>query len=281
MLVAEAARALIHDVPPMHLAFDGACHQALGVDLPVVVINLARRTDRWQAISERLGAAGLDTLIKAPAVEGAQLPAPLIAKLLGLPAFTDDAPQTHLALTRPAIGCFLSHLSIWRWVLQNDIPRVLVCEDDARPAPGFAPDRFRAFVERLPDEAGLVFPGCLIMAGLAEAPPAHAEMGRLYYFNGTFSYFITPAACRFLIDRIFPLRMHVDHQMSSMFIEHRETFPVYHAAPPFFEPDWALMSDCYVPLSNEGSADQALGAILFGHRDRLIGEGRALYSLNP
>ncbi len=37
---------------------------------PVIVINLAHRTDRWEAISGRMAAIGLDKLIKAPAVEG-------------------------------------------------------------------------------------------------------------------------------------------------------------------------------------------------------------------
>lgn len=277
----DVSRSLIDLVPSMQLDYDGRCRQQLGLDLPVLAINLARRADRWTAITERMRAAGLDNIVKAPAVEGAHLPAALIARLLGQESYSDATPESHLSLTRPAVGCFLSHLAIWRWVLSNNVPRVLVLEDDARPAASFDAARFRGFIEALPEQAGLVFPGCLIMAGLAEPPPTGSELGRLYYFNGTFSYLITPAACRFLIDNIFPLRMHVDHQLSSVFVEHREAFSAFHAAPQFFEPDWGLMSDCYVPLSNETDADQALGRILFGHRDRLHAEGRTLYPLQP
>jgi hypothetical protein len=57
----------------MDLAFDGNCKQASGLDLPVVVINLPRRTDRWRILSRRMSEVGLTKLIRTPAIEGARL----------------------------------------------------------------------------------------------------------------------------------------------------------------------------------------------------------------
>jgi len=254
--------------------------QACGLDLPVVVINLAHRHDRWDAISRRLSAAGLGNLLKAPAVEGARLSDATIAHCLGpSQRMPDGAPDSHLALTRPAIGCFLSHLAVWRWVIASGVPRALVLEDDACPTPDYAADDFRAFVMGLTPQHQLVFPGCLVMEGLADLPSGSDRLAQLHYFNGTFSYLITPAACRFLLARMFPLRAHIDHQLSSLFVEYRAQFRAYYATPQFFAPDWSLRSDCYVPLKDIGSADKELGDLLRATRQMLMAEGHRLLPL--
>ena len=162
---------MLQHVPRMELPFDGDFAQANGVDLPVVVINLPHRADRWQALSQRMSHIGLTKLIRAPAVEGVRLPDKQVAALLRSPRdATDGAPCSHLTLTRPAIGCFLSHLAIWRWVLGTNISRVLVLEDDAVPAAHCSAARFRKIVSSIPEEAGLVLLGRMIMGGLADRP---------------------------------------------------------------------------------------------------------------
>jgi glycosyl transferase, family 25 len=269
---------MLRHVPPMDLPFDGDCRQADGLELPVVVINLAHRTDRWEALSRCMSAVGLTRLIKAPAIEGARLPKEQIGKLLGSTAdCIDEAPDGHLTLTRPAIGCFLSHLAIWRWMLGMNLPRVLVLEDDAAPATHYSAARLRGVLDSMPKQAELVFLGCIIMNGLADKPQG-SRLARLYYFNGTFAYLITPAGCRSLLRHLLPLRSHIDHQISRVLIDHRGVFAASYAEPPFFAPDWSLRSDCYVPLADDTSADRELGRILEASRRTLLEEGRPLLS---
>jgi GR25 family glycosyltransferase involved in LPS biosynthesis len=269
-------------VPRMELQAEGNTDQALGLDLPILGINLLRRPDRWQMLTERMAKVGLTRITRAPAVEGAKLPDNVIAALLQTSTNDiDAAPSSHLTLTRPAIGCFLSHMAIWRWVLETNTPRVLVFEDDAAPAVDFDPDNFRRIVSSLPDDAGLVFPGCLIMAGLAERPAARSPLGRLYYYNGTFGYLVTPAAARTLLQHLLPLQRHLDHQMSRMFIESRNDFVAYYTDPQFFTPDWTLRSDIYIPLDNEAAADKELDRLIQDTRRTLLAEGRPLLPENP
>jgi len=262
--------------PRVDLVFDGDCTQAAGVDLPIAVINLPHRTDRWQAISSRMAAVGLNKLIKVPAVEGARLSLDQINALLQTPVKSIDlAPRSHLALTPPAIGCWLSHLAIWQWTITNNVPRVLVFEDDAVPAADFDEERFRIAMSSLRG-ADLIFVGRIIMNGLADRPTDGAALARLYYFNGTFAYIITPAACRTLIRAMIRPDRHIDHQMSKVFIDLRGTFPAYYTVPHFFEPDWSLRSDCYVPIEGETDADRELGQLLDSNRSLLLSEGRPL-----
>ncbi len=278
-MLCEFREGMFQHVPTIDLPFVGSCAQAAGVDLPIVVINLPHRTDRWQTLVHRMSAAGLTKLIRFPAVEGARLPDSTIAALLGSPAdHIDEAPRSHLSLTRPAIGCFLSHLAIWRWLIASKLPRVLVLEDDAAPAPDYSAERLRSVLAAPPEQAGLTFLGRIIMHGLAERPQG-PNLPRMYYFNGTFAYVITPRAALTLLQHIFPLQAHIDHQMSRVLIEQRQAFQAHYVEPPLLQPDWSLRSDCYVPLADDTVADRELGQLFEAKRRMLLEEGRPLLPL--
>ncbi len=264
---------LLQLVPKPDIAFDGDSAQAVGVDLAVAVINLPHRTDKWNAISKRMAAIGLNKLIKVPAVEGARLSLEAIKPLLAQPAAQiEAAPQSHFTLTRPAIGCFLSHIATWQWMIASKLPRLLVFEDDANPAARFDANRFRSVLGAIPPKAGLVFLGRAIMNGMAERPQG-SELARIYFFNGTFAYLITPAACRTLIPALLPMNGHIDHEISTVLIERRHELEAYYTEPPVFEPDWSLRSDCYVPLEGVTDANRALGVLLHAQRQLLIDDG--------
>jgi GR25 family glycosyltransferase involved in LPS biosynthesis len=273
---------MLRHVPHMGLAFDGDCTQGNGIDLPVVAINLARRTDKWQTLCHRMAAVGFTRLIRAPAVEGAKLPASQVAPLLRSAAdATSDGPRSHLTLTPPAIGCFLSHLAVWRWMLGAGLPRLLVLEDDAQPVASFSVGRLREVLAA--PEPGLVLLGCRVMAGLAEPPGCAgkqgAELARVYYFNGTHAYLITPKVCQTMLRLLLPLHAQLDHQISSVLMQQRHVLPAYYAAPPLFDCDWSFGSDLYIPahhLSDESAADRELGEILRSSRRVLLAEGRSL-----
>jgi len=272
---------MLRHVPVMDLPFDGDCAQANGIDLPVIAINLALRTDKWRTLTQRLSAVGLTKLIRAPAIEGARLPASQVDALLRSPAdATHSGPCSHLTLTPPAIGCFLSHLAIWRWMLGTGLPRLLVLEDDAMPVAQLSASRLHRILAEMPDEAGLVLLGCRVMAGLAERPQ-DTELARIYYFNGTHAYLITSTACTTLLQHLLPLHAHLDHQISKLLMEQRHDFPAYYAAPPLFDADWSFGSDLYTPehtLSDGDAADRELDEIIATSRRTLLAEGRPLLS---
>jgi glycosyl transferase, family 25 len=266
-------------VPRMDLPFDGDCAQPNGVDLPVAAINLDRRPAKWRILCERMSAVGLTKIVRAPAIEGARLPAAQVAALLRSPAdSTDGGPRSHLTLTPPAIGCFLSHLAVWRWMLAAGLPRLLVLEDDARPLAPFSAERLRRVLAGLPPDSDLVLLGYRIMAGLADRAQG-TDVARVYYFNGTHGYLITPAGCLSLLQGLLPLHAQLDHQISSVLMQQRHTLKAYYAAQPFFDCDWSFGSDLYVPahhLSDESAADGELAAIITAGRQALLAEGRPL-----
>jgi glycosyl transferase, family 25 len=59
-------------------------------------------------------------------------------------------------------------------------------------------------------------------------------------------------------------------------MEQRHTIAAYYTEPAFFEPDWSLLSDCYVPLADDAEADRELVGIIEARRQALLAEGRPL-----
>lgn len=259
--------------------FDGSSssgfQHANGLDLPVFAINLKHRTDRWEALTHRFNAVGVDRIMRAPAVEGSKISGDTLSLFLGDAAESVFAqPESHLSLTRPAVGCFLSHLSIWKWVARSGLRHVMVMEDDAHPTSDFNASQFTKALQSQP-EYGILFPGCIVMGGLAETRQQNGLV-RVYYFNGTFAYVVSAQTCAYLLRHMLPMRMHVDHQLSHLLFERRDYFSGLLMQPGVIQPDWSLGSDCNVALQNEEEADRAQHRFFDNCRRTLEVEGCAL-----
>lgn len=92
------------------------------------VINLEKHTQRRQEITHQLEALGLSYVV-FPAVDGRALS----EESLKLVYDNDKAINLGLyELTRPEIGCALSHLGIYKQMIRDNVSHALVLEDDAK-----------------------------------------------------------------------------------------------------------------------------------------------------
>ena len=233
-----------------------------------VVVTLEARSDRWQRIQSSLARAGIRDVVKFRAVAGAAISDNARDALIDPDSDIDAPPRSHLALTRPAAGCFLSHLQIWKQFLRSGAERLVVLEDDATPAVGYSAAQAGATVSALPANADLVLLGCSIMGDLAE----NAESGplkRAFYFNGTYAYLVTRRGCLNLLPHLVPMRAHIDHQISAALIKNPDSLFAYAATPALFDHDWSTRSDAYVPLEGPEAADAELGALIEAARRAL------------
>jgi glycosyl transferase, family 25 len=175
-------------------------------------------------------------------------------------------------MTRPAVGCFLSHLAIWKQFLASGEPYVLVLEDDAAPAKTYQPAQARALLAALPADADMLLLGYTIMDGLAE-PASDQAFRRVYYYNGTYAYLLTRKGCLALLPRMLPLVTHIDNQISLALVADRNALRVYGAEPRLFEHDFEVWSDVYVPVIDAEAADRRLAGVFDDARNRLTQEG--------
>jgi glycosyl transferase, family 25 len=91
-----------------------------------VVINLQDAASRWFAVSRAFERAGIDAC-RQEAVCGAELNATARAALC--PAALNRR-QYHRTLSPGEIGCYASHMSVWRQLLQSGESALAVFEDD-------------------------------------------------------------------------------------------------------------------------------------------------------
>uniref|UniRef100_A0A6C0KBD9 Glycosyl transferase family 25 domain-containing protein n=1 Tax=viral metagenome TaxID=1070528 RepID=A0A6C0KBD9_9ZZZZ len=107
------------------------------------VINLDKRKDRFAAFVRNLRNSGFNiTIQRSPAVVGKDLDLstiPLAEKAQReLSHVMDSGYRTmHYQLTPGAIGCYLSHVKLWKYILDNNLDNVLIFEDDAKVPPNF------------------------------------------------------------------------------------------------------------------------------------------------
>src|SRR5262245_23416276 len=244
----------LHTLPQPEFTF-AACDPSRSPHLQPVIVTLPRRPDRWKKLVGELARVGISGARKFSAVDGATLTQDALAALLHRDCVLSDAPTSHTQLTRPAIGCFLSHLKIWQHFLAGDGDRLVILQDDAIPSPQYSAAAVDELLAALPADADLVLFGCTIMAGLAE-PTENASLCRVYYFNGTYAYLITRKGCETLSKELLPLRAHIDHQISAALLKNRASLFAYAVRPPLFEHDFSSWSDAYVPIAGSDEADR-------------------------
>ena len=95
-----------------------------GMDVPVFVVDLDSRADRWDAVSRRISAQGLQAQ-RMSALTGST------ASQLGYRTAIPQLEQAEWFMSPGAIGCAASHVEVYRRVAGWDAPGALVLEDDA------------------------------------------------------------------------------------------------------------------------------------------------------
>ena len=91
---------------------------------PIVVINLKRRADRWAAWTKEAERVGITNYTRWEAVDGSRLT--LTTDIQNLFRNND------FNMRKGVVGCALSHMNIWLNIVENNVPALIIFEDDAR-----------------------------------------------------------------------------------------------------------------------------------------------------
>jgi len=103
--------------------------EELNNDLPIFIINLARRVDRKHKLINNLNVMKIKNYTFIEAVDGSELQNNISSEYYN----KEKAIETKRELMPNEIACALSHLKIFRKMVDENIPYAIVMEDDCIP----------------------------------------------------------------------------------------------------------------------------------------------------
>ena len=184
---------------------------------PIYCINLDKRPDRYKFFMNQPGIRELK-IERFPAVDGSKL------DIVNNPNISNSTKYNILNKTRRshgeidtigAIGCSMSHYTVWKKFLESKEPYCLVLEDDAQVKVGLAKYILSASSSRIQDGFDV---WCLSYKLYdnkkpVAVPGADSAWTSPVNFWGTSAYILSRRGAERLIEGFFPIECHLDRYM--------------------------------------------------------------------
>ena len=190
------------------------------VDTKKFLINLDKRKDRLKITKNLLEKYGYGTdLNRFPAIEGIKVgySNPKIIKQdpSVINTIINKKRTEHHQLSIGAIGCYLSHLNIWK-KLQKDHKHnhYLIFEDDTLPT--IQRNDMNKLLKQVPDDWDIILFGGMYNKGKKDEP-----FVKCTYFYCLHAYLINKNKLDMLISEALPMTMQIDSWMSLLIKEGR------------------------------------------------------------
>lgn len=116
----------------------------------------------------------------------------------------------HYQLTRGAIGCYLSHMNIWKDILDNNINQALILEDDAN-LPKNLNEILEDKIKYIPKDYDIILLGCKCLK--CKKMERYKKVKRFWL---THSYIITNNCIKKIYDKMFPIKQQIDSEISDL-----------------------------------------------------------------
>lgn len=157
----------------------------------------------------------------------------------------------HYELTRGAVGCYLSHVSLYQKLLEDDsVDYYIIFEDDAQFQPEIM-EILSLYVDSLPENWDLFVLGTIHQ----EIFKTVGYFTKLKVFWGLFGYVINKKGARLFVDQFLEERINkqIDSMMSVMTINDR--FNVYGLIKPLVYQDHQWGTDIQLSVKKHVSID--------------------------
>lgn len=189
--------------------------------IPAFCITLERRKDRWKRFQDQPGIRSLNVK-RFVGVDGNTLDIKKDTRITTLTKrnILRNSRRSHEELDSVGgVGCALSHIALWQWMVDNHQELCLVMEDDAVIPPDFV-EKVNQIIQKsviLKDtnqwDLWMVGGICEELSRIPQESP-QSSIVRTGAFITTHCYIITlPTAKQFLKD-VYPIHCHIDWWMS-------------------------------------------------------------------
>ena len=126
-----------------------------------------------------------------------------------------------------SLGCCFSHIKLYNQIVKDNIPNMVIIEDDAVLDPDFF-DKFGKLVSDLPEDWDMVFLGiscayshderCKKNDGIIKVKD---NLYNINYIYGTYGYLINNNAAKKILENIFPIWWHIDTMLSYLIVKQK------------------------------------------------------------
>lgn len=196
--------------------------------IPGFCITLERRSERWKRFQDQYGVRALPRLRRFLAIDGKKIDIVNDSRisLLTKRNIILKTRRSHEQLsTAGGVGCALSHIALWKWMVDNNEEILLVMEDDA-VVPADFKDRINQLIQSSPTlKDPTQWDIWLIGAKWDVIEPISGETAsgliRPYAFFLAHCYIITKKYAEKLLADVFPIESHIDMWMSNYATIHK------------------------------------------------------------
>ena len=220
-------------------------------DLPVYVINLDRRIDRWNDIQNLLQTQGFSNIQRVSAIDGKLIDSIHVKKLVDSSIYDDlgKSRNRHEDIgSLGAVGCYLSHYKIWRNIIQTGVPS-LIMEDDIQFEKNW--DQYETVKDlRLLKDHDLVLLGYWPYIPQSLFIKKNTLIPFHERFFMTHFYYLTPKGAEFFLNQSLPMKYQVDSYMSMKIINNLDFKSAAHS--PSLAGQNFLSTDIQTPVSFSG-----------------------------
>ena len=189
--------------------------------IPAFCITLERRKDRWKRFQDQPGIGPL-TVKRFIGVDGNTLDIKKETRITTLTKrnILRNSRRSHEELdSAGGVGCALSHIALWQWMVDNQQELCLVMEDDAVIPPDFVEkvnqSIQKSVVLKDPAQWDLWIVGgiCEDLSRIPQESP-ESTVVRTGAFITTHCYIITLRTAKQFLKDVYPIHCHIDWWMS-------------------------------------------------------------------
>jgi len=192
-------------------------------DIPILVISLDRRPDRWAQFLKRAAAANIDTgrVVRISAIDASTFDTithPAVS-LLTAHNIKKGVRRAHYEIDRPgAVGASLSHIKAWNYLQNSSSDAVIVFEDDTYIPTDFN-KRLATLVHAFPESWDMItFYNTPFAGGVrgCSIPVPDSPWSACSSLMGAFAYMVSRSGANKLLKKAYPIELHVDAYMAFM-----------------------------------------------------------------
>jgi len=182
-------------------------------DMPVYVINMKERKDRWKRFVSQEAIPEFKNLHHVYGVNGKKLDFrkdKRISMGTKLRIYRNYRRSHYEIATLGAIGATISHANIWKTFLKSNSPVCIVMEDDAVWTYEDI-EKINEEYKKIPEDWGLWVLGYYHNTLVVEHMKGDKKgWDKIYNFSGAHSYMITRDVAKQLLEDVYPIDTHIE-----------------------------------------------------------------------